>query len=208
MLEHLFGSRTRAKLLRLLLTNPGQSFFVREVCRKLGEHMNSVRRELINLAKLDIVKEVKADRKKYYQANTDFVLYPELQSLLSKAHIMLQRDLLENIRKAGTVKLLVLTGFFTGMPDTLTDMLIVGKVNRRKFRRMLGVFQTHFDQPIRYTIMTSHEFEYRNDLTDRFLYHILENKKIVIVDRFNLDQRKNLPSQSAVDTVKGAVKKK
>ncbi len=208
MLEHLFGSRTRAKLLRLLLTNPEQSFFVREVCRKLNEHMNSVRRELINLAKLDIAKEVKADRKKYYRANTDFVLYPELQSLLSKAHIMLQRDLLENIRKAGTIKLLVLTGFFTSMPDTLTDMLVVGAVNRRKFRRVLGVFQAHFDQPIRYTIMTSREFEYRNDLTDRFLYHILENKKIVIVDRFNLDQRKNLPSQTAMDTVKGTIKRK
>jgi hypothetical protein len=38
MLERLFGSRTRVKLLRLFLTNPGVEFFVREISRKVDEH--------------------------------------------------------------------------------------------------------------------------------------------------------------------------
>lgn len=183
MLENLFGSRTRAKLLRLFLANPETKLYVREVCRKLDEHMNSVRRELEHLTGLEILHEVTSDRKKFYSANTDFVLYPELRALVLKTQVLFQRNFLKAIQGIGSVKLLVLTGIFTGMPNTLTDVLIVGKVNRVKLRRLLALLQEHVDQPIRYTIFSTREFTYRNDLTDRFIYHILENKKIVMIDR-------------------------
>ena len=39
--------------------------------------------------------------------------------------------------------------------------------------------------------MTPQEFKYRSDITDRFLYDILENKKIVVID--------TLTEQSAKD---------
>ncbi|MFH0852870.1 MAG: hypothetical protein V1853_00490 [bacterium] len=183
MLEQLFGSRTRAKLLRLFFTNPGSWFYVREACRKIEEHMNSVRRELDHLLKLGLLLEQVRDRKKYYCVNTEFVLYPELHSLLVKARVMFQKDFLTAIKKIGSVKLLVLTGLFSGMPNTLTDVLIVGKVNREKLRRLLQLLQKQIDEPIRYTIFSTREFHYRNDLTDRFIFHILENKKIIMVDR-------------------------
>jgi hypothetical protein len=183
MLENLFGSRTRAKLLRLFFTNPQEPLFIREVCRKLDEHMNSVRRELEHLSKLEILNEEVRDRKKYYSVNTDFVLYPELRALVLKTRVMFQSNFLNAIRSVGSIKLLVLTGAFTGMPDTLTDVLIVGKINRPKLRRLLALLQENVDQQVRYTVFTTREFIYRNNLTDRFIFHILENKKIVMVDQ-------------------------
>lgn len=185
MLENLFGSRTRAKLLRLFLTDPQEPLFIREVCRKLDEHMNSVRRELEHLARLEILKEEVRDRKKYYSVNTDFVLYPELRALVLKTRVMFQRNFHQAIKSVGSVKLLVLTGAFTGMPNTLTDVLIVGKVNRNKLRRLLSLLQENIDQQIRYTVFTTQEFLYRNNLTDQFIFHILESKKIVMVDELN-----------------------
>ncbi len=67
----------------------------------------------------------------------------------------------------------------------MTDVLIVGNVNRVKLRRLLRRFQRDFDRELSYTVMTPAEFKYRNDLTDRFLYTILESPKIVIVDKFH-----------------------
>ena len=67
--------------------------------------------------------------------------------------------------------------------DTKTDILIVGKVNRNKLKRLINKFRKEMDKRIRYTVMSKKEFEYRNDLTDKFLYHILENRKIVITDK-------------------------
>ena len=52
MLEQLFGSRTRTKLLYLFLEHPEEAFFVREITRQIKERINSVRRELDNLEKL------------------------------------------------------------------------------------------------------------------------------------------------------------
>lgn len=184
MLDQLFGSRTRVKLLRLFLTNPGSSYFVRELTRKISERINSVRRELFNLEKIGLLKSSIAGQKKYFQVNTDFILYRELKNLILKSQLTLEEDLAKNIRQIGQVSYLVLTGTFTGVPEAKTDILIVGKINRKKLRSLVRRFHKDFEKKIRYTVMTKKEFEYRNNLTDRFLYDILENNKLVVIDKF------------------------
>ena len=51
MIDALFGSKTRVKLLGLFMNNPERSFYVREITRNIGEQINSVRRELANLVR-------------------------------------------------------------------------------------------------------------------------------------------------------------
>lgn len=162
---------------------------MREICRTLDEHMNSIRRELEHLERLDILESKVEDRKKYYRVNTDFVLYSELQSLFLKSQVVLQKSFLDAISKIGSVKLLVLTGVFTGIPNTLTDVLLVGKINKAKLKKLLGVLQKEVSSQLRYTVFSAREFQYRNDLTDRFIFHILENKRIVMIDRLGVTMR-------------------
>lgn len=183
MLEQLFGSRTRVKLLRLFLTNPDNDYFVRELTRKIKERINSVRRELENLEKIELITSHEVGQKKFYRVNKLFVLFPELRNLLLKSQLIIEKNLGKNLRKIGQISYLALTGIFTGVADTQTDILIVGKVNRRKLKRLISEFHRDLDQKIRYTVMSKQEFEYRNDLTDKFLYSILENKKIVVADK-------------------------
>ncbi len=57
MLEQLFGSRTRTKLLKIFFLNPDKAFFVRELTRRIDTQINSVRRELQNLVSCGIIKE-------------------------------------------------------------------------------------------------------------------------------------------------------
>ena len=58
MLEQLFGSKTRVKVLRLFLNNPGQPYYLREIAREVKSQLNSVRREVNILEKLGIIKSV------------------------------------------------------------------------------------------------------------------------------------------------------
>lgn len=184
MLEHLFGSRTRVKLLKLFFLNPEQSYFLREMVRKGGEHLNSIRREVKNLLALGFLSEVEEKQKKFYRVNADHPLYPEVKALVFKSQILDQKTTLKELQKIGRIRYLCLTGFFTGMDGiTMTDVLIVGSVNRPKLKRLLKRFQVDFDRQLNYTVMTPAEFKYRNDLTDRFLYTVLENPKIVLVDK-------------------------
>lgn len=195
-LEHLFGSDTRLKLLRIFLHNPSESFYVRELVRRLGTQIHAVRRELMNLEKFGIIHEAKGpsgdptaevargpeSQRKYYQVDTKHLLYPELKALVIKADVLTQADLVRRLKAAGTVTLLVLTGRFVGNPGSSTDMLVVGLVNKRMLHDLVTQCEKEFGHEVNYTVLTPREFRYRKEVTDRFLYEILEGKKIVLID--------------------------
>ena len=196
MLEQLFGSATRVKLLRLFYTNPDKSYFVRELTRKLDQRINSVRQELQNLEEIGIVEEVDKDRKKYFSLRLDFPLYHELKSLMVKSQILLERDFARSVAQLGSVKYMILSGMFVGRPDLPTDLLIVGVVDRTKMKTLLQKFQKYFEQDIRYTIFTFKEYDYRQQVTDRFLFNVIENKHIVIIDRLAKPKSRPLADRS------------
>jgi DNA-binding transcriptional ArsR family regulator len=62
MIDALFGSKTRVKLLHLFLNHPGQSFYVREITRVIDEQINSVRRELSNMLEVGVITSDSADK--------------------------------------------------------------------------------------------------------------------------------------------------
>lgn len=201
-LEQLFGSKTRLKLLKLFLNNPDKFYYVREITRQTNTRINSIRRELENLQNLGLIieliskpKEIAQNKpgknkakqrwlgKKYFKVNTDFLLYQELKALLLKSQLLLEKNLIKGIQRLGSICYLVLTGFFVGQKNTRTDILIVGKLNRKKVKALIKDFEKDFDREINYTIFSKREFNYRKDIADRFLYDILENKKLVIIDK-------------------------
>jgi hypothetical protein len=215
MLGHLFGSNARVKILKQFLFNPEEKYYIRQLARKLKLQVNSVRRELENLEGFGIltsapVVEVEdlmknlpyvasgeldagdgaedngGQEKKYYRANSDFVLFEEIRSLIIKAQILYGRDFINKLKKAGSVKLLIFTGKFVNRPEMPVDLLIVGRFNKPKFARLIKSLEEELGREINYTLMDSKEFKYRREVSDVFLYFIWENKKIVAIDEIGV----------------------
>jgi hypothetical protein len=84
MIEQLFGSKTRVKLLRLFFSNPNRSFYVREITRIVDEQINSVRRELANMLSLGIITSDSSNNKLYYEVNQTCDHYDALRSMFSE----------------------------------------------------------------------------------------------------------------------------
>lgn len=84
MIEQLFGSKTRVKLLKLFFSNPNRSFYVREITRKVEEQINSVRRELANLLSLGLITSDSTDNKLYYEVNQEYEHFDALRSMFSE----------------------------------------------------------------------------------------------------------------------------
>ena len=127
------------------------------------------------------------NRKKFYQLSRQFILHEELSALFAKSHLMLEKDLMDNLSKIDNAYLIVMTGFFTLAPDSTTDILIVGNVNKKELAEVIGGYEKKLNREINYTVLPLKEFEYRREITDKFLYDILVNKRIVLVDKIGLD---------------------
>ena len=197
MLEHLFGSRTRVKLLSLFLRSPEEPIFVREITRRVGTQINAVRRELSNLLKLGLIIEAvegeeKGEKKsrqpglkkKFYKVNPDFRLINELSALLLRAQALFEGKLDQEIPKLGDVRYLAFLGVFLGTKAPV-DVFIVGTVNETALKKLIVEAEKSLGFEINFTVMSFEEFRYRKDMTDKFLYSILEGQKHVVVDRLN-----------------------
>jgi predicted transcriptional regulator with HTH domain len=196
MLEHLFGSKTRVKLLSLFLRHPDEAIFVRELTRRVGTQINAVRRELANLVRFGLIREVVEEgvseegvkrpglKRKYYKVNKSFSLLPEITSLIVKAQVMLEQQLDQHLLKIGDVRYMAFLGLFLGKAGAPVDIFMVAeKVDKKAMDKILAQTEQDLGVEIRYSLMTLDEFRYRKDITDRFLYAILEAPKNVVVDK-------------------------
>ncbi len=199
MLEHLFGSKTRLKLLQIFFRDAERAFYMRELSRLAETQLNAVRRELRNLETIGIISpvdpgsvktgELGTERSKYYKLNADFLLFLELKSLLTKSRLLEEQKLVDALRKrAGKVRLIVLAGGFVGAGDSPTDILVVGKVRPLSASRIIKDFEKSSGKSLRYTILSEKEYFERRDIGDKFLYNIFEGRHNVVLDDLKSDR--------------------
>ncbi|MGQ9730944.1 MAG: winged helix-turn-helix domain-containing protein [Candidatus Zipacnadales bacterium] len=85
LLERLFSSKVRVKLLTLFLSEPQRRYYSRELARAIGGRQNAVWRELKNLEGLGLLRSEAEGNLKYYVVNMGFQLFSELRNLVLKA---------------------------------------------------------------------------------------------------------------------------
>ncbi len=202
MLTKLFGSNTRAKILKLFFVHPDQKHYIRQISRDLSLQVNSVRRELENLEKFgllnvsanesaeDDAKQIKKQNKaekKYFEVNKQFPLFEDIKSLIVKSQILYKDEFAKKLKKAGNPKLLIFSGIFVNRLNTTVDVLVVGNVNKDKLKKIIVELEEDLGREINFSLMNAAEFKYRREITDIFLYDILENEKIIVIDEIGIN---------------------
>jgi len=191
MLAKLFGSMARVKILKLFLLNPDTAYYIRQVARHLNLQLNAVRRELENLETMGLLTshqgvddEFVGGRtdKKFFQANRDFILFSEIKELIIKAQILCEKDFTDKLKKLGSIKLLILSGLFINDKEAPVDMLIVGDFSKDKVAKLVKELEEELVNEVNYAVLSEEEFRYRQQVTDVFLYSVLESKKVIVID--------------------------
>lgn len=190
MIEQLFGSKTRVKLLSLFLNNPDRSYYVREITRRIDEQINSVRRELSNLLSIGIIKSDPNQNKLYYEVDQKYQYFNELRSIFSNVNIKSKAvkdtkeedQIAKKLRTAGKIELAFMTGVFVRQSHIGIDLFIVGDVNRAKVAKIISDIEREMGKELDYTVMTPEDYSYRLSLNDRFLTNIMDAKKIKLID--------------------------
>lgn len=197
MIEQLFGSKTRVKLLQLFYSNPNRSFYVREITRKIDEQINSVRRELANLLSIGIISSEDTNNRLYYEVNQSYDFYEPLLAIFGQAGDQKNSPKKaatskasepagterEKIKGLGNVVVALYTGQFTRDESSGIDLLIAGDINQHALQKFVSELETQEGKEIRFTVMTAQEFDYRRQIKDRFLDTVIRSKKQVLVDK-------------------------
>lgn len=192
MIEQLFGSKTRVKLLQLFYGNPNRSFYVREITRKIDEQINSVRRELANLLSIGIIKSEDTSNKLYYEVNQAYELYDPLLRIFGVpvegkvATADASDETLATLKPLGHVDLALYTGQFTRDEKSGVDFVIVGDINQTQLTKFVAELEAKEGKELRYVCMTRKEFIYRKQINDRFLLNVMDSKMQVLADTAKL----------------------
>lgn len=211
MVDQLFGSKTRVKLLKFFFANQDEEFFVRELTRLLDEQINSIRRELINLADAGVVKSIDKENKVYYRLNKEGDLYEGLDKILSpkvesnsveakevkagkvvgvpgeKKGIIVKDAKLKLIKdELGTlegIKLLSVSGVLLKNAAKGVDLIAVGDLkDDNEFKERIGVIETKLNKPLNFVLFTEEDYKYRLKINDRFIISFLQGKHEVLLN--------------------------
>jgi len=186
ILENLFGSKERARLLRFFLQNPDQAFNLSEIVEKNMLKGTKVRSELHTLLKIKFLKKKSKQNNFFYQMNENFSFYPELKNLFVKSNIYPQCRSLEKIKNLGNMKLAVISGIFINYEKSKADMVLVGdNVSKAKLKNLMSSLEAEIGKEIVFALMTMEEFKYRLNMLDKFILEFLEGPHEEVINKIS-----------------------
>lgn len=191
MIDALFGSKTRIKLLHLFLNNPGKSFYVREITRLIDEQINSVRRELANMLNIGIIQSNTADNKLYYEVNQRYEHYVPLRAIFgddtdAEAAVQAPKqstlDWQARLDEVGGIRLAIMSGVFVAGSASKLDLLIVGNPAPSKIKTFIKTLEKKEGRELNYSVLAYDEFYYRLSIRDKFITELISSKHVVLRD--------------------------
>lgn len=195
ILDILFGSKIRVRVLKFLFRNYPNDFSIAELSKRIQEPHAAIKKEIDLLAEIKLVKKISfgsGDRR--YALNPNFEFFQELKILIMKSSPAEKNRLVQHIYKLGRVKLALLSGIFLSNTDnnttcdnSVTDLFIVGDdINKERLRLFLKALEAEVGREIRLSIMDKEEFEYRYGMFDRFVRVLLESPHEKIINKLEL----------------------
>ena len=178
MLETLITSKTRLKLLLKFFLNSNSSSYLRELEGEFNESTNAIRLELNRFEDAGLLQSQTKGNKKFYHANTDHPLFPDINNLLLK-YIGFDKIIENVIKKLGDMNCVYVVGEFArGVDNHVIELVFVcDEINREYLARLIGKAEKLVKRKISYFIMNKVEFEeYAQSISSNEVLLLWSNK--------------------------------
>jgi hypothetical protein len=184
ILGKLFGSTAKVKLMRLFLLNPELALNTEEVIKRARVSGVTTRKELKLLEEIGLVTKKTKSNSAIWQLNLTFPLLSHLRSLVKSNLLDRRQELIRQFNKSGKISLLVVSGVLIEDEDSRTDLLVVGeRIKRGVLERTIKSIEAELGQELRYAVMTTEDYNYRLNASDKFLRDVLEYPHERLIDR-------------------------
>ncbi len=183
MLQEIFLSKVRVKLLQLFFAQPDNIYYVREIVRAIGEQINAVRAELTRMEKIGLLSSEWRANRKYYAIKKDYIFYDELLRLVNKTTGMGGNIVRDRVR-LGKIKYAMLSGgYVRGLKPGPNDveLLLVGVVVLPQLSLIVKEEESKLGREINYSVMSEDEYQFRKTRRDPFIIGILEKPRVMLI---------------------------
>ena len=164
----LISSKTRIKLLVRFFFNPSTRSYLRELANEFNVSTNSVREELNQLTRTELLTSQKSGRQVFYKANQEHPLFPELKSMVSK--VMGIDQVVDGIvtRLGDLERAYLLDDYAEGKDTGIIDLLLVGNIDQYHLNDLSRKTERYIKRKIRFLVLDKEEFtDFREKLKSR-----------------------------------------
>ena len=182
-LHILFGSKTRADLITLFVTHPNESFYVRQLAKRICQSTTPVVRELKKLENLGLVTSETKANARYYLLNISSPIYPELQSLVLKTTGI--GDILKKyLHPFSSLLFAFIYGSFTTAeagPKSDIDLFLIGQIPANVLAKTIKEAEKQLGRELQYSLFDKKEFLKKSKEGNDFIGQIIKGPKIMLI---------------------------
>lgn len=181
-LEHILSSRARAEIFRLMFGVRDDELHGREIERRSGLAIGTVRHELQNLESLDLLTPRKDGNRVLYRANRTHPLYKEIHNLVLKTSGL--ADVLKRALPEEEVLLAFVFGSVARDDERATsdvDLIVIGELGLRDLTRSLSGVADQIGREINPYCLSEAEFRSRVARGEHFITSVLKGPKRFII---------------------------
>jgi hypothetical protein len=181
--SHIFGGEAKVKLMRLFVFNPTATYTTTDCAERTQEKRPLIARELRNLSKANFIKRKSTG----YMLNPAYPYLGALEHFLIDASPLTEREVIKKIARAGSLKLVTISGVFLHDPEARVDLLVVGDhLKKGSLIQSIKAIEAELGREIRYAFFETADFNYRLGLYDKLVRDILDFKHKKIFNKLGI----------------------
>lgn len=180
----LFGSDARARILELILLNPRERFYLRQMSSRLGIAVGSVQQEAPRLVRMGIATREVDGNRVYFRADPESPMFPELRGLFLKFGGIAQvlRDALR--RRAKSIRWAFIFGSIakgTEGPWSDVDLFVVGDITDFDLAGLLLNAQNSCGRTVNSVHYGVEELQRKLGAGEHFVTSVLNGPRILLL---------------------------
>jgi len=183
LLERLFSSRVRIRLLSHFLLHPEARDHIRALASEVGAQYSAVWKELNNLEGAGLLQSETVGGRKIFTLNSQFPIIPELRNILLKTVGAgdLVRESLEDFE--GIEVAFIFGSFANGEPDVSSDLdiMLIGDLEVAQVTPVIDEMEKMLARDVNYVSFTQEEWDSRLEDGDPFVTNVRDAPKVMLI---------------------------
>lgn len=178
----LLSSQVKAEVFRLLFGLTACEMHVRELERRSGLSVSTVRQELRRLTGLGLLEVRQDGNRTYYRANTRHPLYGDIRSMVLKTSGLV--DILRAVLAQPGIEVAFVFGSLARDAEQAhsdLDLMIIGTITLRNVATLLSGVAAQIGREIDPHVLTPEDFARRRQAGEHFIVNVINSPRLFVV---------------------------